>query len=168
MTSYSRVHDCAWRLLVDWCSRSQVWQGLPPAIGTHTRPLRVLVLHGSGALPEKRELLLIIIIMQVKQQCYILGASVLVPVTIMVMGFNLFSAVLGVLFYIGFLIYSLQRGEPSRPEEEKDEDIEAISTPLSLSLSFSVSGLSVSRQLLLIWQRLCVWSIGDGASRGGR
>lgn len=70
--------------------------------------------------------------MQVKQQCYILGASVLVPVTIMVMGFNLFSAVLGVLFYIGFLIYSLQRGEPSRPEEEKDEDIEAISTSLSL------------------------------------
>jgi cation:H+ antiporter len=62
----------------------------------------------------------------VKQQCYILGASVLVPVTIMVLGFNLFSAVLGVLFYIGFLIYSLQRGEPSRPEEEKDEDIEAI------------------------------------------
>jgi Ca2+/Na+ antiporter len=76
--------------------------------------------------------------MQVKQQCYILGASVLVPVTIMVMGFNLFSAVLGVLFYIGFLIYSLQRGEPSRPEEEKDEDIEAISTSLSLFLVWPV------------------------------
>jgi hypothetical protein len=90
----------------------------------------------------------------VKQQCYILGASVLVPMTIMVLGFNLFSAVLGVLFYIGFLIYSLQRGEPSRPEEEKDEDIEAIST--SLSLPLCLSGLSVSQSLLICVTHACV------------
>lgn len=69
---------------------------------------------------------------QVKQQCYILGASVVVPATIVLMGFNLFSSVLGVLFYLAFLVYSLQRGEPARLEEDKGEDIESLSTTNAL------------------------------------
>jgi len=64
----------------------------------------------------------------VKQQCYILASSVVVPVSIMFIGFNLMIAALGVLFYLGFLVYSLQRGEPVRSDDDKVEDIEAIST----------------------------------------
>jgi cation:H+ antiporter len=62
----------------------------------------------------------------VKQQCYILGASVLIPGSIMVFGFNYLSAFLGVMFYLGFLVYSLQRGEPARNDDDKVEDVEAV------------------------------------------
>lgn len=66
--------------------------------------------------------------MQVKQQCYILGGSVIVPGSIVFFGFNYMSALLGVVFYLGFLVYSLQRGEPTRSDDDKVEDVEAVST----------------------------------------
>ncbi len=47
----------------------------------------------------------------------------MVPFTIVVMGFNLVSAVFGVLYYLGFLGYSLQRTEP-KVEDDKSEDLE--------------------------------------------
>jgi hypothetical protein len=58
----------------------------------------------------------------------------------MFLGFNLFSAVFGVVFYLGFLVYSLQRSEPARPEDEKYEDIEAVGT-LSPSPTAAVGSL---------------------------
>jgi len=69
--------------------------------------------------------------MQVKKQCYILAGSVLVPLSVIAVGFNLVSAAMGILYYLCFLVYSLREGELPHPEEDKSEDdIEAMSTPI--------------------------------------
>jgi len=63
----------------------------------------------------------------VKKQCYILAGSVLVPLSVIAVGFNLVSAAMGILYYLCFLVYSLREGELPHPEEDKSEDdIEAM------------------------------------------
>eukprot|EP01090_Pellita_catalonica_P023392 TRINITY_DN960_c0_g1_i2.p1 TRINITY_DN960_c0_g1~~TRINITY_DN960_c0_g1_i2.p1 ORF type:complete len:267 (+),score=31.78 TRINITY_DN960_c0_g1_i2:38-802(+) len=59
----------------------------------------------------------------VKIQCYILSASVIVPLITIYYGFNWFCAAGGALAYCAFLIYSLLAKKPNS-FEDKVEDIE--------------------------------------------
>jgi cation:H+ antiporter len=60
----------------------------------------------------------------VKLQCYILGASVIIPLATVTFGFSGVTGIMGVLFYVTFLIYSLRKTE-GKSEPDKTEDIEA-------------------------------------------
>jgi Ca2+/Na+ antiporter len=51
----------------------------------------------------------------VRRQCLVLLASTIVPVMVALLGFNVVTGVLGVLFYLAFLVFSL-----TRPEEDDD------------------------------------------------
>jgi len=57
---------------------------------------------------------------QVKRQCMLLGVSLFVTVAIAVTGFSMALGVLAVLFYAGFITYSLSNKLPDIPEKEHD------------------------------------------------
>jgi len=59
---------------------------------------------------------------QVKRQCLLLGCSLSVTIAVTITGFSMIIGVIGVLYYIGFIIYSLGN---KIPEVEDKEDIEA-------------------------------------------
>jgi len=61
---------------------------------------------------------------QVKRQCMILGMSLGVTTCIAIFGFNFLLGVVGVLFYLFFIAYSLTNKLPELSDKEK-EDLEA-------------------------------------------
>eukprot|EP01113_Clastostelium_recurvatum_P020464 TRINITY_DN2423_c0_g1_i3.p1 TRINITY_DN2423_c0_g1~~TRINITY_DN2423_c0_g1_i3.p1 ORF type:complete len:352 (+),score=93.62 TRINITY_DN2423_c0_g1_i3:30-1085(+) len=73
-------------------------------IGTNARKSRSIVLQP-----------------QVKRQCMILGMSLSVTLATAIFGFQMLCGVAGVLFYIGFIINSLQT---RIPDGEKEDDVE--------------------------------------------
>eukprot|EP01111_Echinosteliopsis_oligospora_P011564 TRINITY_DN3848_c0_g1_i1.p1 TRINITY_DN3848_c0_g1~~TRINITY_DN3848_c0_g1_i1.p1 ORF type:complete len:350 (+),score=99.27 TRINITY_DN3848_c0_g1_i1:190-1239(+) len=86
---------------------------------------------------------------QVKRQCLILAASLVVTVSLILFGFNMIVGVAGVVFYAGFIVDSLSQKAPepdvkghehdveSGVEEEDEHDEEA---PVSKGVVFLVAG----------------------------
>lgn len=61
----------------------------------------------------------------VRKQCMILGASVLIPLSIAATGFNVVLGALGVVAYLAFLVHSLTgSGGDADAASKKDEDID--------------------------------------------
>jgi len=60
---------------------------------------------------------------QVKRQCLLLGCSLCITIALTVVGFNVIIGVIGVLYYIGFIIYSLGNKLPD--VDIKEHDLEA-------------------------------------------
>lgn len=85
---------------------------------------------------------------QVKRQCLLLGMSLGVTAAIAAFGFNFLLGVVGVLFYIFFIAYSLTNKIPELSDKEK-EDLEAGNSeeheeeheaPLSKGIGFLILG----------------------------
>ena len=60
----------------------------------------------------------------VKNQCNILGVSILVPVVIATFGFSIVMGVVGCAAYCWFMWYSLQKGEEKAAKSDDERDLE--------------------------------------------
>mmetsp|Transcript_8568 Transcript_8568/g.14793 ORF Transcript_8568/g.14793 Transcript_8568/m.14793 type:complete len:367 (+) Transcript_8568:96-1196(+) len=67
----------------------------------------------------------------IRRQCVILLASCVIPLLITMLGFNFMIGVLGVLFYLAFLLFSLTRGDEEEDAalSKKLDDVEAGEDP---------------------------------------
>jgi len=74
-------------------------------VGSHSRKLKPFTVQRS-----------------VKKQCYILAGSVVIPLSVALIGFNQILGILGVLGYLGFLYYSLTN--QNSLEKKDDVDLE--------------------------------------------
>jgi cation:H+ antiporter len=88
---------------------------------------------------------LIVLQPAVKKQCQILGASTLVTTAIVMTGFTLPFGLLGIGFYIWFMIYSLRHKEIDEGEKQDEEaghaeDEEEEDVPVSKGISYLVTG----------------------------
>jgi cation:H+ antiporter len=81
---------------------------------------------------------------QVKRQCLLLGCSLVVTISLVVIGFNFLVGVAGVVYYIAFIIYSLGNKLPdienkddieSGEHEEEEEDV-----PVSKGILYLIVG----------------------------
>jgi len=77
---------------------------------------------GANARPSKS----IYLQPQVKRQCLLLLSSLLVTIATALSGFNLICGVIGVVYYLGFIAYSLQS---KLPDVEKEHDVELALEP---------------------------------------
>jgi len=81
---------------------------------------------------------------QVKRQCVLLGCSLSVTIALVVMGFNVIVGVVGVVYYLAFITYSLGNKLPEVDtkehdleagiEEEVDEDVPIVKGVLYLAV----------------------------------
>eukprot|EP01114_Cavostelium_apophysatum_P015371 TRINITY_DN4164_c0_g1_i1.p1 TRINITY_DN4164_c0_g1~~TRINITY_DN4164_c0_g1_i1.p1 ORF type:complete len:358 (+),score=67.00 TRINITY_DN4164_c0_g1_i1:116-1189(+) len=82
----------------------------------------------------------------VKTQCYILLCSVLITAVIATMGFNLLAGILGILYYCGFLYYSLTHKEEEKEEEDEEaghtEEMEE-DVPVSKGIMYLIAGATL-------------------------
>jgi len=62
----------------------------------------------------------------VKKQCSLLGLSLVITSLIAATGFSTVAGVLGILYYMWFIFYSLQNKDPAPEDLKEDKDLEAV------------------------------------------
>jgi len=94
----------------------------------------------------------------VKKQCHILGASTLVTAAIVLTGFTIPFGVVGVGFYIWFMIYSLKHKEIE--EEQKDEELAEPEEPEEdVSVTKGVTYLCIGGLLIIVFSTPFIESV---------
>jgi len=99
------------------------------AIVVCTIALGTCIWIGANARKSKTILLL----PEVRKQCWLLGGSLIVTLSLVKFGFNIYTGFGGIIYYCAFLFYSLTAKKPENSLEihehrEEDNDIEIVNT----------------------------------------
>jgi cation:H+ antiporter len=102
---------------------------------------------------------------QVKRQCMLLGLSLCVTTSVAVMGFSVMIGVVGVLYYIAFIIYSLGNKLPEVDTKEHDleagiEEEEEEDVPIYKGILY----LAIGGILIFGFSRPFIMCVGKAAS----
>lgn len=99
----------------------------------------------------------------IKRQCYILGSSVLVPIGVIIWGFNMASGLFGVAFYLAFLAYSLNKGDVSVHDLEKADEVEDEEEEEEESVTKGILYLCVGGIMIFIFSSPFIKAVVVGA-----